>query len=340
MRVSQNTPLVSIPCVDIRGRSPVDLLTAYAASAQALIAAAARTYGSAGQAASLAALPLGDRASLRWLQRNRNPYLAEMQAMAQVLGRSGVYFLNVCFEWGCTGGVWDTMEGPMLRRVLDWPFPALGEHLVVAHQDGPAGEFLNATWPGVTGIFQAAAPGRFAAALNQAPSRRRGLGFAGDWLRSRLLTQRSTALPPAHLLRRVFETAPDYDAAKRLLCGTRLAVPAIFLLAGTRAGEGCIVERTEDDFVLRAMADGRACAANHFVDREAGWRARPIDSAGRLAAARALNADDGDFAWFQPPIANANSRLAMTATPASGALALMGTEGTVPVTEPFRLSRS
>lgn len=331
------TPLVSIPCVDIRDGSPVDLLKAYAAGAHALVAAAARTYGPVGQAASLAALPLGDRASLRWLEKNRNPYLAEMRAMAEVLGRSGVYFLNVCFEWGCTGGIWDTPEGPMLRRVLDWPFPALGEHLVVAHQTGVAGAFLNATWPGVTGIFQASAPGRFAAALNQAPARMHGLGFAGDWLQSRLLTRQSEALPPAHLLRQVLETAPDYAGAKRLLCETPVAVPAIFLLAGLRAGEGCIVERTEDAFVLREMTDGRVCAANHFVDREEGWRARPIDSPGRLAAALALDAAAADFAWFQPPIANANSRLAMTATPASGALTLMGTEGMEPVTETFRL---
>ncbi|HWA88391.1 MAG TPA: hypothetical protein VG889_00035 [Rhizomicrobium sp.] len=330
------TPLVSIPCVDLRDASPLDLLKSHAASAHALIEAASRAYGPVGRAASLAALPLGDRASLAWLERNRNPYLAEMRAMARALGRSGVYFLNVCFEWGCTGGVWDGDDGPLLRRVLDWSFPELGEHLVVAHQRGDAGAFFNATWPGVTGIFQASAPGRFAAALNQAPMRRHGFGFAGDWLASRLLTQRSQALPPAHLLRRVFETAPDYDTAKRMLCETPLAVPAIFLLAGMRAGEGCIVERSESAFVARGMESGRVCAANHFVDREDGWRARPIDSPGRLAAALALDAGGEDFAWFVPPIANANSRLAMTASPARGALALIGTEGAVPVTEVFR----
>jgi hypothetical protein len=329
-------PLVSIPLVDIRSGSPLDLLKSHAASAHALIAAASYTYGPAGRAASLAALPLGDRASLRWLEKNRNPYLGEMRAMAAVLGRRGVYLLNVCFEWGCTGGIWDTADGPLLRRVLDWPFPELGEHLVVAQQESPAGTFLNATWPGITGVFQASAPGRFAAALNQAPMRVHGFGFAGDWLRARLVTQRSTALPPAHLLRRVFETAPDYAAARRLLCETPLAVPAIFLLAGVRAGEGCIVERTEEAFVLRGIEGGRVCAANHFVDQGAGWRARPIDSAGRLAAALAAGTSADDFAWFRPPIANANSRLAMTAVPATGALALMGTQGTVPVTEIFR----
>jgi hypothetical protein len=329
-------PLISIPYVDIRDGGPVDLLARYRASAHALVEAASGTYGALGRAASLAALPLGDRASERWLARNRNPYLDEIRAMAGVLGRSGVYFLNVCFEWGCTGGVWDTQEGPLMRRVLDWPFPALGEHLVVTHQKGDAGDFLNATWPGMSGIYQASAPGRFAAAINQAPARMHGLGFAGDWLQSRLLTEKSTALPPAHLLRQVFETAPDYDSAKHLLCETSLAVPAIFILAGRRAGEGCVIERTETDFVARAMEDGRVCAANHFVGRQDGWRARPIDSPGRLACALGLAAGE-DVVWFAAPIANANSRLAMTASPANGALSLVGTNGAVAVTEMLRL---
>jgi len=76
--------------------------------------------------------------------------------------------------------------------------------------------------------------------------------------------------------------------------------------------------------------------ANHFVGREQGWRARPIDSAGRLACALALGDGQDDFSWFAAPIANVNSRLAMTACPKSGALTLIGTNGTIPVTEIFR----
>jgi hypothetical protein len=112
-------------------------------------------------------------------------------------------------------------------------------------------------------------------------------------------------------------------------------VPAIFLLSGTRKGEGAIVERIEDDFVLRPMKDC-VCAANHFVGREQGWRARPIDSAGRYAAALCL--DGGGMDWFKPPIANVNSRLAMTASPSC--LSLMGTNGTAAVTEIFHATMS
>ena len=328
--------LISIPYVDIRKGGPLDLLRGHLAGAHALVVAAAGTFGALSRAASLVALPLGDRASLKWLERSRNPYLGEIRAMADMLGRSGVYFLNVCFEWGCTSGVWDTPDGPLLRRVLDWPFPALGEYAVIAHQSGPAGEFLNATWPGVSGVYQASAPGRFAAALNQAPMREHGLGFAGDWLTARFAAAENDGLPPAHLLRQVFETAPDYTTARRMLCDTPLAVPAIFILAGVLGDEGCVIERTETGFVRRDMQGGRVCAANHFEGREQGWRARPIDSAGRLACATGLGGVQDDFSWFVPPIANVNSRLAMNACAASGSLSVIGTGGVAPVTEVFR----
>jgi hypothetical protein len=332
-----------IPYADIRGRTSLDLLKLYPDTARALARAALDTHGFVSRAAGTLVLPFGDRASRSWLDRAENPYLAEIDALAGVLGIRGVHFLNLCFEWGCTGGVWRGAEGPVMRRVLDWPFPDLGTHMVVAHQSGRAGDFYNITWPGLAGSFQGLAPGRFAVAINQAPMRRRGRGYAGDWLANRIRAKTETGMPPAHLSRLVLETAADYAAARRMLCETRLAVPAIFLLSGVRDGEGAIIERTESDAACRGMEGDAVCVANHFetpIDRlGAGWRARPIDSLGRAAAARASTFDGGDddFAWFVPPIANVNSRLAFSANAATGALALIGTAGTEPSTETFRL---
>jgi hypothetical protein len=335
-------PLVTIPYADLRGRSPLDLLKGNVGGARALVRAAADTYGPLGRVAAKAAIPLADRASLRWLARNRNPYLDEIRRTAEAVAMPGVYLLNVCFEWGCTSGVWKSADGPRLRRVLDWPFPELGEHLVVVHQSGPAGDFLNLTWPGMSGVIQASAPGRFAAAINQAPMRERGAGFLGAWLGGRIQVSSSDALPPAHLLRQVFETAPSYADAQGMLRDTPLAVPAIFILAGMEDGEGCVIERTETASAVRPLDGACVCATNHFEgtfeDRGRGWRARPIDSAGRLASARRLDGEDESFAWFAPPIANLNSRLAMTAAPRTGALSAIGTNGAEPVTERFDMS--
>ena len=168
-------------------------------------------------------------------------------------------------------------------------------------------------------------------------------GFAGDWLKNRIVVRDETGMPPAHLLRRVLETAPDFAAAKKILSETPLAVPALFLLSGVRDGEGCIIERTEREAVVRPLENHAVCVANHFetrIGREAaGWRARPIDSTGRAAAARALHGIEDDFAWFAPPIANVNSRLAFQANAAAGTLSLIGTDGVKPVTKVFRLPR-
>jgi hypothetical protein len=94
---------------------------------------------------------------------------------------------------------------------------------------------------------------------------------------------------------------------------------------------------------VRELNDASVCATNHFETRlnhgGAGWRPRPIDSAGRIAAARALAEPDfaADFAWFKPPIANINSRLAFNADAANGTLTLIGTNGAAPATQVFRL---
>lgn len=336
--------LVEIPLIDIRGQSPVALTKAYPDKARALVSAAANTFGFVSRAASRIALPLGDRASKAWLTQCKNPYAHEIDAIADCLGLRGTHALNICFEWGCTSGVWEIGGSPRLNRVLDWAFPALGENLVVALQSGPAGDFYNITWPGLTGSFQALGPGRFAAAINQAPMRRHNAGYVGDWFNNRVETKRQRGLPPAHLLRRVFETAPDFARARDLLCKTEIAVPAIFILAGTKAGEGCVIERTENDFAMRTLDDGRVCVANHFETRlntiAKGWRARPIDSTGRVQCARTLQPNDfaAPFAWFKAPIANAHSRLAFEADSAKGSLVLMGTAGDAPVTEVFRLA--
>jgi len=125
--------LVTIPLVD---GSSVDLLRRFPDKARTLARAAENTFGLLSRAGSRIVLPLGDRVSLAWLEKTANPYANEIKELAGYLGIRGVYFLNICFEWGCTSGVWETPNGPLLRRVLDWPFPELGENIVVARQSG------------------------------------------------------------------------------------------------------------------------------------------------------------------------------------------------------------
>jgi hypothetical protein len=327
----------SLTTLPLETGNPLELVRRDPGRARAIAKAAAETFGAVSRVAAAAVGPGADRASRTWLMRQNNPYLPEIDAIASILGIRGVHALNVCFEWACTGGVWPSANGPVLRRVLDWRFPRLGESTIIAWQ--PQERFFNIGWPGLAGLFQGLAPGRFAAAVNQAPMLCHGRGFVGDWLTNRVAMKDSKGLPAAHLLRSVFEKACDYADAKKQLCETPLALPAIFLLAGIRETEGCVIERTETGYAVREMGDGAVSAANHFETLTGRWRPRPVDSVGRASCARRLKpyAEARDFSWFIPPIANHNSRLLINAVPSSGALAVMGTRGVLASTEPFFL---
>ena len=335
----------SIPFIDLRGKSPIDLLRAYPDKAYEIVRSAAGTYGLASRAASFIALPLADKKSLAWLKFNRNPYLYEIETFAEILETRGIYALNLCYEWGCTSGIYRTNETPSLLRVLDWPFPALGQHVVITLQSGKAGEFYNLTWPAVSGVYTAMAPGRFAAAINQAPMRKHQSTCIGDWLKNRILTEKAEGLPPSHLLRRVFEQAVNYNDAKRILTETPIAVPAIFVLSGIYQGEGCVIERLETSAqVLELGAAQQLTATNHFNSSLAsvghGWRPREIDSEGRFQQSCSIHGYDLEaehFDWLRAPVINKHTKLCVIADAATNRLMAQGFEGMTKVTDVFAL---
>lgn len=333
----------SIPYIDIRNGSPLDLLNTHGGNAVELINASRNTFGMVSYVLSAPAFAVGDSTSKKWLEKTNNPYRAEIDAMAQRLGIPGIYALNMCYEWACTSGAYRKNNDVTLARVLDWPFPKMGENIVVAHQRGVAGDFYNVTWPGVSGMLNGMAVGKFAASLNQAPMQQHGLTFVGDWAKNRVSTWNASALPPAHLLRHVFETARSYDEAKKLLANTPVALPVIYTLTGISAHQACVIERTENDAAIREIEGDRVTASNQFEtrlkDTGKGWLPREIDSEGRMkkSCEIAIDSINDNFDWFVSPIANAHSCLAMTANAATGALSVMGVKGSDAVTNVFRL---
>ncbi|MEM9059442.1 MAG: hypothetical protein AAGD13_03190 [Pseudomonadota bacterium] len=273
-------------------------------------------------------LPQADRIADRRLIAMGDPYRTEILSIRDALGRPGPVAFNLSYEFGCTARAFDADGAPVLFRTLDWPFEGLGGLVEIVKLRGTAGDWITATWPGVVGCLHGSAPGRFAIALNQAPERRSGWGRAGDWIASKRQVFRATGLPPPHLLRQVFETAPDFDAARTMLSETPVAAPVIYTLAGTRPGEACTIERTEKGV---ALTDEPA-AANHFEALTNGrWRARGYDSEGRRAAllrAGSVPALDA----LDPPVFNPLTRLAMKVS-ADGALSVAGYDGDRRVTE-------
>lgn len=325
--------LSRIPLIDVGTAGPLMLLEAERARAEDLIAISRRSY-------SALALRIGDSISRRWLERSVNPYRAEILAVADALGMAGAVLLNLSFEWACTSGVAPSPDGRGNRmlRVLDWRLAGLGRNLVVTREEAAAGVFYNVTWPGAIAVLTAMAPGRFSAAINQAPMRQYGLARLGDWAVNRARVWRSAALPPAHLLRRVFETARSYVEAKRMLIETELALPVLFTLSGVRPGESCIIERTETAAIVH---DGAVACANEWRSAHLSGRVRGRDNAARRAQMEALQGCElGGLEWVTPPILNRFTRLAAEANAARGTLCVLGYESQQPVTAKFRLSHA
>lgn len=327
---SPDALLPEIPIIDCDEGGAERLFELGAASARRLAAIARRTY-------TPPLVAWLDWRSRQWIERNDSPYVPEIEHIAERLPGAGVHALNLSYEWACTTAA----VAPTMMRALDWRMDGLGRELVVARHRSPAGPWLNVTWPGFVGVLTALAPGRFAAALNQAPLRRRSYVFPIDWVAERVKVGGTRAIPPAHLLRLAFETCSSFDEAVEVLRDTPIALPTLFAIAGAD-GSACVIERQEE----RAFVfDGNEVMANHWLNSQ--WKrghSRGIDSEGRWRALRAVaaQAEAGQgFGWLRPPVLNRLTRLAAVMNAATGALSVIGLEakGTIamPVTKPLRV---
>lgn len=324
-----------IPVVDIRDGGPVIHAERHRETALAVRRAC---FSSAPRMAEFLA-PLADRFARSWLDRSASPYRDEIAQIATGLGVAGAYTINTSYEWSCTARA----TGTRLRRTLDWPFPGLGRYVHVAIQAGPAGLFYNVGWPGSVGVLTGLAPGRFAAAINQAPLRRVTPLRVLDYARNALTTWRTVRhIPPMHLLRQVFETAPDFSSACRTLATIPIARPVLFTLTGLTPDQACLIERTETTATIH---QGPITAANDWQVPDERWEARvcvrglPDDNTVRIRTLAAAD-ESKDFDWVVPPVRNANTRVAVVMDAAENRLAVLGFErisGTdaAPATEPL-----
>ena len=329
--------LAPIPIVDVRDGGTLRHATEGRARARALRDECVRWLPRV--AARL--LPAIDWVTRCWLLRSHSLYADEVKAIANKLDFSGIWFLNGCYQWGCTARACERTGAPWLVRTLDWPFPGLGRRVEVAWMRGAAGEFYNVTWPGYVGVLTASAPGRFAASINQAPMWRR---TRSPWLRpcdmalNALYAWQIRSIPPDHLLRDVFETCATFSEAKHRLEVTPIARPVIFTLVGCNEGEKVVIERTEHGY---RTLDKNTCAANDWLLRRPSWEARvgadalftfSSDEAAENSRRRSdylaawPNAFVGDFAWVSPPVLNSQTRVAVEMCPANGLLRAIGYE--------------
>jgi hypothetical protein len=276
---------------------------------------------------------LGDPVVRRWMRR-ASPYADEIDEVARSVQRPGIWLLHGAYLFGCTAIADETAEGPRLRRTLDWPFPGLGRLVEVVRRRSAAGEYLNVTWPGFVGVLTAVAPGRFAAAINQAPMRHRSSLYAlrwSDYVLNALAGLRVDAVPPEHLLRQVFDRCDSFEEARHMLETAPVARPVLFTLIGCRPGERVVIER--DGVETRTYCDDTT-VANDWQEARAGWRPRccgegtPIDNNRHRRATLAAWAgrDGSDKAWVAHPVLNACTRVSVDMSAATGTLLVAGWE--------------
>ncbi len=329
--------LAPIPVVDVREGGPVRHAREAADRARALRADCLGFL----PGAVAPVVPVLDRAARRWLERSSSPYVGEVAEIAGAVGVSGIWLLNGSYQWGCTTLACRQGEANWLVRTLDWPFRGMGRHAAVARMAGPAGEFVHVTWPGYVGALTAMAPGRFAAAVNQAPMWRRS---RQRWLRGYDLVANAVHtfmhvrhMPPDQLLRQVFETCQTYAQARAKLETVPVARPVIFTLAGCGPHERCVIERTEDAFTTR---EEETSAANDWLEPSPRWEARlggrnvitasfaeaAEHSHARRTALAGFAGSLEDFAWVAPPVLNPFTRLAVAMNPERGILSVLGYE--------------
>jgi hypothetical protein len=325
-------PVAAIPVIPV-GRLPsLDLCVGAPDSVRALVA---ESLSRRSHPLLPIATRLIDSLSHSWLVRQANPYLDEIREVAAALGRPGAYFLNTVYEWACSTSVAADPggDGARMIRVLDWGLSGIGRHVVVARHESPCGPFYSATWPGYAGVLTGMAPGRFAAAINQAP-RVPEVGHRtldAVLTRLRLLRARGT-LPASHLLRRTFEEAADFDEAAAMLADVRVpvAMPAIFALAGTRPHDYCVIEAL--GAVRRVHRSEAACGiANQWLSPDLAGTPRnrsvttgpattpAANNAARVAMIRALQ--DGEFAGaadLREPVLNSHTVMVVSANARRG----------------------
>ena len=226
------------------------------------------------------------------------------------------------------------MAKPALGSI--WPGRALSESF---RRSPPAASARNAALARAIGVIQALAPGRFAAAINQPPYPDSGFGQFGDWFAGKRQIWRNGLMPPALLLRTVFDSCTRYAEARQRLIESPICTGALYSLVGTAPGEAVLIERTPRAAVVH---DGLGAVSNHWVTASLPGRSRSRWTRERLAAMQAHQAGRRPgapcFDWLAHPILNDTTRLVLEAVPATGELVVQGYEADGPATAVLTLA--
>lgn len=190
-------------------------------------------------------------------------YEDEIRSVAEDVGVSGTLLLgmNLIYDlshlqeaspFGCSSAVVHTEKFGMVHmRCLDWGISGLGRLTCVFEDD----RYMMVGFPGFSGALSGMVHGKFSLSLNWAPP-------------STCALHAISSMSPPFLLRYVLDNANSYEDAHRLLANTPVSCPVFFTLCGSKKGEACVIERTEEhQCTTKIGTKGHLIQTNHFRTR-------------------------------------------------------------------------
>lgn len=161
-----------------------------------------------------------------------------------------LYYDALKIALGCSAFCITNSTGPVHGRNLDWfcKDDDLKTHSTVTRFVNGKNEYLTIGWPGFTGCLSGMAIGKFSISLNSVWSNEKP----------------TMAEPVTYLIRKVLETAVDFNAAIEQLKNTPIASDCLLLVCGTRENEMAVVERTPTKGLVRIAKNGKVLVTNDY----------------------------------------------------------------------------
>jgi hypothetical protein len=155
--------------------------------------------------------------------------------------------------FGCSAFAYDTADGPVHARNLDWHSEnnLLSELSQVCHfrNSAPADHWYSLGWPGFFGVMTAMKPGAFSVSFNSVISKELNL----------------LNYPSSFPLRKVMEEADCFSTALQLLVRQPVLVDCLILITGVRPGEMAVVEKQPNEARIRHPENGCIVVTNNFL---------------------------------------------------------------------------
>ena len=154
--------------------------------------------------------------------------------------------------FGCTAFAYDTPNGPVHARNMDWCDynNQLSEQTTIIHHKGRLREdsFKTISWAGISGVLSAIKKGYFTITLNMTSCDEFDIGQ-----------------PVVFLIRRVLEESHSFDQAVKILSEEDILSDCLLLVTGINQGEMVVIERTPTNSFVRYPTNGYIAVANEYV---------------------------------------------------------------------------